>query len=154
MVIKMTNLTLEKRQLCDIQGRLFELAQKAGLDCPSFIEAFMNSKAAAALDDVYDRLQWAGEEYILEELDDEVNGLKKAGTAYSAEVMYWAGYTYRYWHYYTNESSCEIYKIADAQTMNDCWLGFHTLDVEMAIDDLKEIYAQKISTSPSKPYVN
>lgn len=53
----MENLTLEKRQLCDIQGRLFELALKTGLDCPSFIEAFMNSHTAAALDDVYDRLQ-------------------------------------------------------------------------------------------------
>lgn len=52
-----------------------------GLDCPSFIKSFMDSKAAAALDDVYDRLQWAGEEYILEELNDEVGGLKKAGTA-------------------------------------------------------------------------
>ncbi len=139
----MENLTLEKRQLCDIQGRLFELALKAGLDCPSFIESFMNSKAAAALDDVYDRLQWAGEEYILEELNDEVGGLKKAGTAYSSEVMYWIGYTYRYWHYYTSESSHEIYKIADAKTMSECWLGFHTFDVEMAIEDLKEIYKQK-----------
>ena len=27
--------------------------------------------------------------------------------------------------------------------MNESWLGFHTLDVEMAIDDLKEIYKQK-----------
>ena len=27
--------------------------------------------------------------------------------------------------------------------MNDCWLGFHTFDVEMAIDDLKELYAQQ-----------
>ena len=27
--------------------------------------------------------------------------------------------------------------------MNESWLGFHTLDVEMAIDDLKEIYHQK-----------
>ena len=26
--------------------------------------------------------------------------------------------------------------------MNESWLGFHTLDVEMAIDDLKEIYNQ------------
>lgn len=73
----MENLTLQKRQLCDIQGRLFELALKAGLDCPAFIDAFMNSKAAAALDDVYERLQWAGEEYILEELNDEFGGLKK-----------------------------------------------------------------------------
>lgn len=139
----MKDFTTQKRQLCDIQGRLFELAQKAELDCPAFIEAFMNSRAAAALDDVYDRLQWAGEEYILEELDDEVCGLKKAGVTYSQEVMYWAGYVYRYWHYYSNEYSRDIYKIADAKTMNECWLGFHTLDVEMAIDDLKEIYRQK-----------
>jgi len=139
----MEKLTLEKRQLCDIQGRLFELALKAGLDCPAFIEIFMNSRAAAALDDVYDRLQWAGEEYILEELNDEAGSLKKAGTAYTAEVMYWIGYTYRYWHYYTNEYSREIYKTADAKTMNECWPGFHTFDVEMAIDDLKEIDKQK-----------
>ena len=136
----MVNLDTQKRQLCDIQGRLFELAFKGGYDCPAFIEAFMNSRAAAALDDTYDRLQWAGEEYIFEELDEEVHGLKKAGTTYNIEVMYWAGYVYRYWHYYTNEWSREIYKIADARTMSECWLGFHTLDVEMAIDDLKEIY--------------
>lgn len=139
----MEKLDLQKRQLCDIQGRLFELAQKNGYDCPAFIQAFMNSRAAAALDDIYDRLQWAGEEYILEELDDEVNGLKKAGAVYSLEVMYWAGYLYRYWHYYTKESSREIYQIANAKTMNECWLGFHTFDVEMAIDDLKEIHRLK-----------
>lgn len=139
----MGNLSLEKRQLCDIQGRLFELALQAGYDCPLFIEAFMQSKAASALDDVYDRLQWAGEEYILEELNDEVHGLPKAGTVYSAEVMYWTGYTYRYWHYYTKAASKEIYSIADAQTMQECWLGFHTMDVEMAIDDLQELYKQR-----------
>lgn len=139
----MAILSLEKRQLCDIQGRLFELALKNEYDCPEFIRSFMNSRAAAALDDVYDRLQWAGEEYILEELDEEAGGLKKAGIAYPGEMMYWAGYTYRYWHYYTNESSLEIYKTADEKTMRECWLGFHTLDVEMAIDDLKEIYSLK-----------
>ena len=143
----MEHFTLEKRQLCDIQGRLFELAQKNGLDCRLFIEAFMNSKAAAALDDTYDRLQWAGEEYILEELDDEMGGLKKAGSIYSLETMYWTGYTYRYWHYCTNECSRRIYQIADAQTMNECWPGFHTLDVEMAIDNLKEIYMQKTAAA-------
>lgn len=139
----MANLSLEKRQLCDIQGRLFELALKGGYDCPAFIKTFMNSRTAAALDDTYDRLQWAGEEYILEELEEEAGGLMKSGTVYSIEVMYWTGYLYRFWHYYTNECSRDIYKIADAETMNDCWLGFHTLDAEMAIDDLKEIHRQK-----------
>ncbi len=136
-------LSSEKLQLCDIQGRLFELALKSGYDCPAFIKNFMNSRAAAALDDVYDRLQWAGEEYILEELDDETGGLKKAGTTYSIEVMYWTGYLYRYWHYYKNVNSRFIYTIADAALMNSCWPGFHTMDVEMAIDDLIEIHEQK-----------
>ena len=139
----MANLSLEQRQLCDIQGRLFELALKSGYDCPAFIRAFMNSRTAAALDDTYDRLQWAGEEYILEELNDEVGGLKKAGTLYSTEVMYWSGYTYRYWHYYTGESSNAIFQAAGAETMNDCWMGFHPFDVEMAIDDLKDHHAQQ-----------
>ena len=138
----MASLSLEKRQLCDIQGRLFQLALKNGYDCPSFIKAFMNSRTAAALDDTYDRLQWAGEEYILDELNDEVHGLKTAGTIYTNEVMYWTGYTYRYWHYYTGENSREIYRTADEKIMKEGWLGFHTLDVEMAIDDLKEIHRQ------------
>lgn len=144
----MANLRLEQRQLCDIQGRLFELALKGGYDCPAFIRTFMNSQAAAALDDTYDRLQWAGEEYILEELNEEAGGLERAGIRYSSDVMYWAGYTYRYWHYYTGESSREIFQIADSEQMNSCWLGFHTFDVEMAIDDLKEIYLQK-NTHPA-----
>ena len=144
----MANLRLEQRQLCDIQGRLFELALKDGYDCPAFIRTFMNSQAAAALDDTYDRLQWAGEEYILEELNEEAGGLERAGIRYSSDVMYWAGYTYRYWHYYTGESSREIFQIADGEQMNNCWLGFHTFDVEMAIDDLKEIHLQK-NTHPA-----
>ena len=99
----------------------------------------MNSKTAAALDESYDRLQWAGEEYILEELLDETGGLKKAGVTYHNEIMYWSGYTYRYWHYYTGETSKEIYNIANAEIMSTSYLGFHTMDVKMAIDRLKEI---------------
>lgn len=135
---------LNKQQfgLCDIQGRLFELALRSGYDCKDFIEKFMNSKTAAALDEPYDRLQWAGEEYILEELNEEVGGLKKAGITYHNEVMYWSGYTYRYWRYYTGESSKKIYTIADAETMEQTYLGYHTLSTEMAIDRLKEAYAE------------
>lgn len=59
------------------------------------------------------------------------------------EVMYWTGYVYRYWHYDTNETSKEIYEVADAEMMKDCWLGFHTLDVLVAIGNLKEIHKQK-----------
>lgn len=130
-------------QLCDIQGRLFELSVKQGYDSTEFIKAFMTSRCASALDDIYDRLQWAGEEYVLEELNDEVGGLVKSDNQFSIEVMFWTGYLYRYWHFYTGHSSKDIYTIADAKMMSESWLGFHTLDNEMAIDDLMEIYEQK-----------
>lgn len=135
----MTELNGQQFGLCDIQGRLFELALKNGYDCKDFMKKFMNSKTAAALDESYDRLQWAGEEYILDELNEEVGGLKKAGITYHNEIMYWAGYAYRYWHYYTGESSKKIYAIANAETMAIGYPGLHTLDVKMAVDRLKEI---------------
>ena len=130
-------------QLCDIQGRLFELALQKGYDCPAFIRAFMESEVAARLDESYDRLQWAGEEYILAELNDTVGGLPCAGQTYGKEAMFWTGFTYRYWNYLTGEKSKAIYAQADAQTMNESYPGFHTLDVALAIDDLKELYRQK-----------
>ena len=142
----MTELNTQQFGLCDIQGRLFELALRKGYNCKAFIEKFMNSKTAAALDERYDRLQWAGEEYILEELNEEVGGIPKGGISYHNEIMYWSGYVYRYWHYYTGEYSKEIYAIADAEKMATVYLGFHTLDVEMAIDRLKEIKQYNIKT--------
>ena len=131
-------------KLCDIQGRLFELSADHNYSSMEFIKLFMNSETAKALDSEYNRMQWAGEEYLL----DEVIGNSKTeslvgGEVYSKDVLYWIGYIYRYWHYYTGEKSHEIYKMADAKTMRECWLGFHTLDVTMAIDNLKEIYKQK-----------
>ena len=71
-------LRLDQRQLCDIQGRLFELARANGYDCPAFIEAFMNSDVARRMDSTFDFLQWAGEEYLLEELDAEAEELMNA----------------------------------------------------------------------------
>ena len=141
----MTELNGQQFGLCDIQGRLFELALKNGYDCKDFMEKFMNSKTAAALDETYDRLQWAGEEYILEELNEEAGGLKKAGTTYHNEIMYWSGYTYRYWHYYTGESSKEIYKQAPAKVMGIVYLMYHTMSPELAIERLKESYKEKHS---------
>ena len=49
----------------------------------------------------------------------------------------------RCWHFYTGESSRQIYSQADGPLMRSCYLGFHTLDVAMAVEDLKEIYRQK-----------
>ena len=57
-------------KLCDIQGRLFELSVDRQLGSAGFIKTFMNSETAKALDATYNRMQWAGEEYLLEEVTE------------------------------------------------------------------------------------
>ena len=131
-------------KLCDIQGRLFELSADNNYGSVNFVKAFMTSEVAKALDSSYNRMQWAGEEYLLEELVDvEGDKLSKAGEIYSKDVLYWMGYLYRYWHYYTKEDSSKIYRQAPVGTMKRNYLMFHTMAPELAIEDLKEISKQK-----------
>ena len=131
-------------KLCDIQGRLFELSADNNFGSANFVKTFMTSEVVKALDATYIRMQWAGEEYLLEELVS-VAGDKfiESGEIYSKDILYWMGYLYRYWHYYTNESSTKIYKQAPVRTMKRNYLMFHTMAPEVAIEDLKEISSQK-----------
>ncbi len=133
-----------KLKLCDIQGRLFELFADTEYDSESLVKAFMNGEIAKNLDSEYNRMQWAGEEYLLEELiASSKDKLTAKRESFSKDVLFWMGYVYRYWHFYTSEESNKIYKQAPFETMNVNYLMFHTMDVEMAIDDLKEIFKQK-----------
>ena len=129
-------------KLCDIQGRLFELSGANGYDSVTFIKAFMTGEVARGLDSKFNRMQWAGEEYLLAEVADNAE-LTKSGIVYDKEVLYWTGYLYRFWHFATGEDSKEIYRQAPAETMSRNWLIFHTLAPEVAIEDLKEIYRQR-----------
>ena len=129
-------------KLCDIQGRLFELSGQKGFDSVVFFKEFMTGAVAKGLDSKFNRLQWAGEEYLLAELTENTN-LITEGTIFDQEVLYWSGYLYRFWHFTTGESSKAIYKQAPAETLRRNWLMFHTLAPEVAIEDLKEIYRQK-----------
>lgn len=131
-------------KLCDIQGRLFELSAEKKYNSAAFIKAFMMSDTAKELDSKYNRMQWAGEEYLLEEVIETAGDkLSEKAEVYSKDVIYWIGYIYRYWHYYTEESSKVIYKQAPVETMKRNYLMFHTMAPEVAIEDLREIYKQR-----------
>ncbi len=130
-------------KLCDIQGRLFELSAEKNYASAAFIKAFMTSETAKELDSKYNRMQWAGEEYILEEIvSNNADILSTDGEVFSEDVLYWIGYIYRYWHFYNGEESAKIYKQAPVDTMKRNYMIFHTMDPVVAIEDLKEIYEQ------------
>ena len=113
------NLDLIESKLCDVQGSLFESFANTEYDPECLIRVFMNSELSKNLDSDYNRMQWAGEEYLLEELLDVYKEqLEPKSEEYSKDALFWMGYVYRYWHYYKNESSKNIYKIAPFKTMN------------------------------------
>ena len=130
-------------KMCDIQGRLFELSDDKGLGSAAFVKFFMLSEVAKGLDSKFNHMQWAGEEYLLDEIvSTSSEKLTGDGEVYSKDILYWIGYLYRYWHYYTDEDSVKIYKQAPVQTMKRNYMIFHTMDPVVAIENLKEIYNQ------------
>lgn len=128
-----------ERSQARMQGKLFQLSGDEGYDSEGFIKTFMTSKIAKALDSEFDFLQWAGKEYIFEKIGEELpQALQKGGNVFDGETLYWTGYLYRLWHFYTGESSKAIYHQADARRMNSAFLAYHCMDPEMAIERLKE----------------
>lgn len=127
-------------KLCDIQGRLFE--RSTAYASEAFIRDFMNSKVAEHLDAPYNKLQWMGEEYLSEELNDEKK-LSTEGDKYDPEILYWIGYLYRYWACSRGEKSRSIYRQAPAKTMLRNYMALHSVDPEIAIEDLLEIGRQR-----------
>ena len=131
-------------KLCDIQGRLFELSAEKEYNSVAFVKSFMTSATAKALDSKYNRMQWAGEEYLLEEVITASDSSVIAdGEVFDKDMLYWIGYIYRYWHYYTGEDSSKIYRQAPVEMMKRNYMLFHTMAPELAIEDLKEISNQK-----------
>lgn len=130
--------------LCDMQGKLFEMSANEGFSSEAFIKTFMLSNTAADLDKIFNHMQWAGQGYIIDRLKEQnADALETNGDLYDNETLYWSGYLYRYWHFYTGETSKEIYKQAPAKTMRAMYLMYHTMSPEMAIDRLKDTYARK-----------
>jgi len=132
-------MTSMELQLCDIQGRLFKLSAQREISSTEFIKVFMKSATARALDSTYNRMQWAGEEYLLEEVIDEAGDrFEKPGEVYTEELIYWIGYIYRYWHYVTGEFSKDIYKQAPVKVMKQNYTRFYMMTLEEVIEILKE----------------
>ena len=132
-----------KLALCEMQAELFVQSREKGYASESFIKTFMNSDVAEDLDMPFNHMQWAGAHYLMSRIEEEHGDALQFGDCYDTETLYWAGYLYRYWHIYKQESSREFYKQAPAKTMQIVWLMYHTMSPEMAIDRLKESYLDK-----------
>ena len=74
--------------LCEIQGRLFALSGNKCYESQSFIKSFMKSDIARDLDSDFNFMQWAGKEYILERIEDELPDATVKGDTYNEDVLF------------------------------------------------------------------
>lgn len=125
-------------KLCSIQGRLFELSARQGFASDEFVKAYMDSEVAAKFNSAYDRYQWMGEEYLLDELIQTY--CLTQGEVYSSDVMFWMGYTYAHWSIVYGDPCNKIIKMANPKVMAENYAGLHTVSVDMAVQDLKMQY--------------
>ena len=101
----------------------------------------MTTDISKDMDKEFHHVQWAGKEYIMSRMEDEnADAISNNGIVFDNESLYWIGYIYRFWNIYTGESSKEIYKQANAKTMQTVYLMYHTMSPELAIDKLKELH--------------
>ena len=140
-------LTYDRQQQCSLLGKFFEDAGAAGFSGRPFVDGYMKSETAAHFFSNYDRLQWAGGPYMMEEFL-ETSGLQpgvKLGPT-NPEALFWTGYVYRWWGYLTGETPVEINRQSTAADMFAAWEGYHTLGVEEAIERLREESREKERT--------
>ena len=130
-------------QQCELQAELFEDLDKRDVDAVKFIDAFLTSKAVEGLDASFDRMQWAGKEYVFQEVMDE-SGLEREPHPhrYNTEALYYAGWITRYWHYLTGESSREIHAQRNARELLQSY-GYHSMANELAVENMKADASRK-----------
>ena len=140
----MTELTRFQHLQINEQASLFEEACVSGYDMDLFAAAYMTGDAAATIDTGIGSQCWMGRFYVLDEVTRR-HGLRPCENfvcpeRYSpcAEACFWTGWLYRYWHYFTGESSAEIYRLAGMKDMVGYYPGGHTLSPEEAINRIKE----------------
>ena len=68
----------------------------------------------------------------------EENPKLSTGNTYDSESLFWIGYTYRYWHFLTNDNSESIVKKCNAEMMHTLYPAYHTLDCAQAIERIIE----------------
>lgn len=149
-------LTKNRCDICDIQGELFALASREGLKCSEFIRKYMKSEICQYIDELDEdpytyshSAQQADDvalsmapEQIMERLfeEEKISLASTDGELYPEEMMRWAGWLYRYWHYLDRcKASNKIWRKANGQLMKQHYEELKDDKPEDAIEKLLNI---------------
>ena len=135
----MIEMDRDGKRLCDIQADIFERSV-SDLDMSSgvFFRRFMNSDIAAELDSRAFLDDGKTISDVFNELEVQYGKTTFGSMKYNRDVMYWAGYLYRYFSYTYELSSKQAYKCLPLRQVAGAFAAYHSLSAEQAIERLLE----------------
>ncbi len=125
---------------CSFQGRVFELSAQDPTGCSSaiFIRRFMRSATAQHADEEGSFGVGVSERDVLDEVNRAFDGRPYGSARYPTELLFWIGFTYRYWCFAANMSSKMVYSLCSAKEMSELYYAYHTLDPAQCVDRILE----------------
>ena len=99
--------------ICEVQGKIYELALQKGYSISGFSDAYLKSKFCKnEMDAVYSTWQYQDEDVCFEVIENEIGMIPstKADKEYIGSV-YWVGYMYRYLFYHSPYTSKQLAKM-------------------------------------------
>jgi hypothetical protein len=124
--------------VCENQGALLrDCQQDFDVDACDFTEAFMTGPIAASMDNPVSLYHNNGTRQIGTAVLRQRPVKPFCGKLLNPDALYWAGYLYRYWSWWLDARSRDIYSAVTIEEMLAAY-GLHTLSPERAIAKLLE----------------
>lgn len=118
--------------LGSMQARLFEKSSIDNIPSYFFIQQFMQSEDAKMIDDLSFLQTGSSELEIYMHVKQAIK--RKKGVVYSAEIMHWMGFFYRYAAYLTSIDSKTLFKRIPPKKLYEMYPLYHGLDIQKAIE--------------------
>jgi len=135
----MRGLDSDGKLLCKIQGSIFEKSiEEYHTSSPVLARRYMNSDVAEAMDENGFLDRPFSETDVFETLDEEYGRSSYGSVSYTADMMFWIGYLYRYWAYTREIPSRRVYRIIGARELRDLYDAYHSLDPANAVQRILE----------------
>ena len=130
-----------ERVQCKMSADAFAAAYESGYDMYDVYERALTSFEGSI---TYSPIQcgvWCGGTYVLSIWEDGYE-FKKSDVEWDINAVRWVGYMLRYWvHYRPQDSSQDIYDTVAWDDWMQCYVGFHCIAPELAIDNFMELKA-------------
>lgn len=131
-------MTQQQLILCDKMGLMFKNSVKMRIDSKKFVKYFMSSSIAASIG--------SDEAYFKSLSKDSITDMFLAeaffnkppkGITLDSQMMYWTGYLYAFWHFYTSETFTMIYRQIPIDIICDVYEACYSLPTESVVRKLK-----------------